>query len=60
MTIRATVLLNDLLASSDDFFNHIRRYTASVASILSFGHRGPTYDSFWAHVGNQLSASAQY
>ncbi|KAI9836035.1 MAG: hypothetical protein M1819_001646 [Sarea resinae] len=45
----ATVLMNDLLDSPDKFFNHIRRYTASVASVIAFGHRGPTFESFWGH-----------
>ncbi|KAJ5797968.1 uncharacterized protein N7503_007264 [Penicillium pulvis] len=46
----ATVLLNDLLSAPDGFFNHVRRYTASSASVLAFGHRGATFDSFWGHV----------
>ncbi|KKA22700.1 Cytochrome P450 oxidoreductase [Rasamsonia emersonii CBS 393.64] len=46
----ATVLMNDLLDNPDGFFNHVRRYTASVASALAFGHRGPTFDSFWGHA----------
>ncbi|KAJ5982934.1 hypothetical protein N7481_005033 [Penicillium waksmanii] len=46
----ATVLLNDLMNTPDGFFNHVRRYTASSASVLAFGHRGSTFDSFWGHV----------
>jgi cytochrome P450 len=45
----ATMLMADMLNDPKDFYNHIRRYTASVASILVFGSRGPTFDSFWAH-----------
>lgn len=45
----ATMLLADLLNEPKGFYNHIRRYTASVASVLVFGSRGPTFDSFWAH-----------
>ncbi|KAK7206979.1 putative cytochrome P450 oxidoreductase [Myxozyma melibiosi] len=45
----AAVLMNDLLTQPDNFFNSVRRYTASVASALAFGHRGPTFDSFWGH-----------
>ncbi|CAO2651395.1 Nn.00g039650.m01.CDS01 [Neocucurbitaria sp. VM-36] len=41
-------LINDLLITPDDFFKHIKRTTASVASIVLFGHRGPTFDDFWA------------
>ncbi len=47
--IRATVLMNDLLDNPEGFYNHVRRYTASVASILTYGQRGPTFESFWAH-----------
>jgi len=44
------VLMNDLLRNPDGFFNHIRRYTASVAATLVFGQRGATFKSFWAHA----------
>ncbi|GME29194.1 putative cytochrome P450 oxidoreductase [Neofusicoccum parvum] len=47
----ATVLMNDLLESPEGFFNHIRRYTASVITSLTYGQRAPTFDSFWAYVG---------
>jgi hypothetical protein len=50
MMSRATVLMNDLLVAPEGFFNHVRRYTASVAAAIVFGHRGPTFESFWAHV----------
>ncbi|KAI1617874.1 putative cytochrome P450 oxidoreductase [Exophiala viscosa] len=43
------VLMNDLLVNPEGFFNHIRRYTASVAATLVYGQRGSTFDSFWAH-----------
>ncbi|TVY33893.1 Cytochrome P450 monooxygenase [Lachnellula occidentalis] len=46
----ATVLLNDLLVNPDGFYNHVRRYNASVFNIIIWGHRGPTFDSFWAHT----------
>ncbi|TVY53947.1 Cytochrome P450 monooxygenase patI [Lachnellula cervina] len=45
----ATVLLNDLLRTPENFFDCIRRYTASVAATLVFGQRGATFESFWAH-----------
>ncbi|KAK5451326.1 hypothetical protein LTS15_008090 [Exophiala xenobiotica] len=45
----ATMLMADLLNDPKGFYNHIRRYTASVASVLIFGSRGATFDSFWAH-----------
>lgn len=43
------MLMNDLLDKPEGFYNHVRRYTASVASILTYGQRGPTFESFWAH-----------
>lgn len=45
----AAMLMSDLLIDPKGFYNHVRRYTASVASVLVFGHRGPTFESFWAH-----------
>lgn len=51
---RATVLLNDLLRTPEDFFDCVRRYTASVAATLVFGQRGATFKSFWAHVSSIL------
>jgi len=42
--------MNDLLENPEGFYDYVRRYTASVASSLVFGHRGPTFKSFWAHV----------
>jgi hypothetical protein len=47
---RATVLMNDLLETPEDFFNHISRYTASVATTLVYGFRAATFQSFWGHV----------
>lgn len=49
---RATVLMNDLLETPDDFFNHISRYTASVATSTVYGFRAPTFQSFWGHVSS--------
>lgn len=51
--------MNDLLVGPDGFFNHIRRYTASVAAAIVFGHRGPTFESFWAHVNITSKVSTQ-
>lgn len=47
---RATLLMNDLLQTPEDFFDHICRYTASVATSLTYGFRAPTFNSFWGHV----------
>jgi hypothetical protein len=40
----------DLLETPEDFFNHVKRVTASVAAIVIFGHRAATPDSFWTTV----------
>ncbi|KAF2269375.1 cytochrome P450 oxidoreductase-like protein [Lojkania enalia] len=40
-------LMYDLLNTPNDFSAHIKRTTASVASIRLFGHRAKTFDSFW-------------
>lgn len=47
---RATVLLHDILVNPDGFYNHVRRYNASVFNIITWGQRGATYDSFWSRV----------
>lgn len=54
---RATLLMNNLLDSPDAFFDHIRRFTASVASTLVYGQRASTIDSFWAHVSVIIQSS---
>lgn len=46
----------DLLQAPEDFFNHIKRVTASVASIIIFGFRAPTADSSWATVNHSYSS----
>ncbi|OAG03879.1 cytochrome P450 oxidoreductase-like protein [Paraphaeosphaeria sporulosa] len=48
----ASQLMHDLLNTPEDFFNHVKRVTASVASIVIFGFRAPTPDSFWATVSS--------
>ncbi|KAK7732983.1 hypothetical protein SLS57_000927 [Botryosphaeria dothidea] len=41
------VLLHDLLRTPADFSQHVKRTAVSVANIIVWGHRGPTFDSFW-------------
>ncbi|KAF6840287.1 cytochrome p450 [Colletotrichum plurivorum] len=48
-------LMFDLLTKPEEFSTSIKRATASIASILLFGHRAPDFDSFWAHVSKALS-----
>jgi len=43
------MLMHDLVHKPEDFYNHMRRVTASIACILVFGNRGATYESFWGH-----------
>ncbi|KAF2021108.1 cytochrome P450 2D18 [Aaosphaeria arxii CBS 175.79] len=43
-------LMFDLLMTPDEFFTHVKRSTASIASIVLFGYRAPTFDSFWANA----------
>ncbi|KAF2182292.1 cytochrome P450 [Zopfia rhizophila CBS 207.26] len=40
-------LMHDLLETPDQFSNHMKRATASVASIVLYGFRAPTFDNFW-------------
>ncbi|KAH7072514.1 putative cytochrome P450 oxidoreductase [Paraphoma chrysanthemicola] len=44
----ATVLMNNLLERPEDFYEEIRRYTASVITSLTFGYRAKDLKSFWA------------
>jgi hypothetical protein len=50
ITIRLFQLAYDLLETPDDFFLHVKRLTAGIASIVVFGFRAATVDSYWATV----------
>lgn len=43
--------MHDLLEDPENFSDHIRRSTASAASIVIFGQRAKTRTDFWARVG---------
>ncbi|CAI4213213.1 unnamed protein product [Parascedosporium putredinis] len=43
----ATVLMTNLLTDPDNFYNDVRRYTASVVTSITYGFRAPTFESFW-------------
>lgn len=43
-------MMNDLLHSPEKTFYHIKRYAASVANVIVFGHRASSFDSFWSKV----------
>ena len=47
---RAYVLLSDIARDPANYYRSIQRITASVASAVVWGHRGPTPDDFWARV----------
>lgn len=47
ITDRINVLMQDLLDTPDNFYKHLRRVSASIANILIFGQRAPSYESFW-------------
>ena len=50
LVIRAYVLLSDIARDPANYYKSIQRITASVASAVVWGHRGPTSDDFWARV----------
>ncbi|OQU97044.1 hypothetical protein CLAIMM_03047 [Cladophialophora immunda] len=41
--------MNDLVQNPDDFYNHMKRVTSSIACILVFGQRAKSYEDFWGH-----------
>lgn len=43
-------MMNDLLHSPENTFYHIKRYAASVVSVIVYGHRASSFDSFWSKV----------
>ncbi|EXJ84068.1 hypothetical protein A1O3_04735 [Capronia epimyces CBS 606.96] len=49
-----TVLLNDLVTKPEDFYNHMKRLTSSIACILVYGQRATSYEDFWGHVRSSL------
>ncbi|EED21265.1 cytochrome P450, putative [Talaromyces stipitatus ATCC 10500] len=42
--LESKALLTGLLENPNDFFNHIRRYTTSLTTQMTFGYRTPTSD----------------
>lgn len=45
----------DLLETPKDFAQHVMRTTASMGSIVLYGHRAPNYENFWGSVSSSLS-----
>lgn len=62
----ATVLMTNLLQNPDNFYQDVRRYTASVVTSITYGFRAASFDSFWGHVRQgpheriQLSGMREY
>ncbi|KAL5591178.1 hypothetical protein FOVSG1_010067 [Fusarium oxysporum f. sp. vasinfectum] len=44
----ATVLMNNLCTDPANFYNDVRRYTASVVTSIVYGFRASTSESFWS------------
>lgn len=44
----AAVLIRDLISTPEMFFDHVKRTTVSIADIVTWGFRAPTYDHWWA------------
>lgn len=42
--------MTNLLTDPDNFYNDVRRYTASVVTSITYGFRAPTFESFWGSV----------
>lgn len=42
--------MTDLLDDATNFYEHIKRYTASIATTVVYGYRAPTPGSFWGRV----------
>lgn len=45
----------DLLLTPDDFRTHLKRATSSASSIVIYGNRAPSFESFWGSVSPFLS-----
>ncbi|KAM5354649.1 hypothetical protein ACJ41O_001296 [Fusarium nematophilum] len=43
----ATVLMSNLCKDPANFYQDIRRYTASVVTSITYGYRAPDFESFW-------------
>jgi hypothetical protein len=42
----------DLLDKPEEFRLSVQRTSASIASIVLYGHRAPEWDNFWASVSS--------
>ncbi|KAF1962487.1 cytochrome P450 [Byssothecium circinans] len=53
-------LMNDLLSTPEDFSAHVKRSTASMASIPVYGQRATSPDTFWATINNALEPGSYF
>ncbi|RJE18222.1 Cytochrome P450, partial [Aspergillus sclerotialis] len=44
----AVILIRDLITTPHMFFDHVKRTTASIIDIITWGFRAPTYADWWA------------
>jgi cytochrome P450 len=49
------ILIRDLISSPHQFHSHVKRATVSIADIVAWGFRAPTYDNFWASGACEVS-----
>ncbi|KAK9601132.1 hypothetical protein V6Z92_001190 [Aspergillus fumigatus] len=49
------MFIQDLLTTPDQFFFHIKRTVASIANILVWGFRAPSYEDWWGHTVQDVS-----
>lgn len=42
------IMARDLISTPLRFFDHVKRTTVSIADIITWGFRAPTYDHWWA------------
>lgn len=49
------MFIQDLLTTPDQFFFHVKRTVASIANILVWGFRAPSYEDWWGHTVHDVS-----
>ncbi|KAJ5471482.1 hypothetical protein N7530_008839 [Penicillium desertorum] len=50
-----SILIRDLISTPQMFFEHVKRTTVSIADIITWGFRAPTYDNWWASGACEVS-----
>ena len=54
-TQQCHVLLQNLLASPEDFAAHIRRFTSAVTLEMTYGHKVTADDDAYLHIADQVN-----